>query len=104
MNTRALTPREAYQILRDIAQGIRPMRRIGEQNWTQVRNGLLTVEVDGWVFTLYNDGDALGHCDRCYSPAGEAYIFDAAHPYGSNPVEFMSQWERQQVEGMLRHL
>ncbi len=104
MNSTALTSREAYQILRDIAQGIRPLRRIGEQSWSQVRNGLLTVEVDGWVFTLYNDGDGLGYCDRCYDPEGAAYIYDAAHPYGTNPVEFMSVWERQQVEGMLRGL
>lgn len=101
VNSKTLTPREAYQILRDIAQGIRPMRRIGEQRWLEIQSGLMTVEVDGWVFTLHKEEDALAHCERCYDPDGAAYIYDAAHPYGTNPVEFMSQWEMQQVQRML---
>lgn len=104
MTTQLLMPREAYQILRDIAQGIRLMRRIGEPAWRDIQAGLMTIEVDGWVFTLYKDDDALRHCDRCYNPDGAAYVFDANHPYGTNPVEFMSQWEMQQVERMLRAL
>ena len=104
MTTQTLTPREAYQILRDIAQGIRPMRRVGEPAWSEIQAGLMTIEVDGWVFTLYKEEDSLRHCDRCYNPQGDAYVFDAAHPYGTNPVEFMSQWEVQQVERMLRGL
>ncbi|WP_110970267.1 DUF7693 family protein [Pseudomonas huaxiensis] len=104
MTTQTLTPREAYQILRDIAQGIRLMRRIGEQGWLEIGNGLLTVEVDGWVFTLHNNGERLSHCDRCYDPEGAAYLYDSTHPYGTNPVEFMSQWEVQQVEKMLKAL
>lgn len=101
LNSKTLTPREAYQILRDIAQGIRPMRRIGEQRWPDIQSGLMTVEVDGWVFTLHKEDQALAHCERCYDPDGAAYIYDAAHPYGTNPVEFMSQWEMQQVQRML---
>ncbi len=104
MTSRTLTPREAYQILRDIAQGTRPLRRLTEQTWLEIDCGLMTVEVDGWVFTLHNDGGRLSHCDRCYNPEGDAYLYDSAHPYGTNPVEFMSQWEMQQVERMLREL
>lgn len=60
-------------MLRDIALGVRSMRRLGEQSWAEIYCGLMTVEADGWVLTFYNDCDTL---DSCYSPEGRAYIFD----------------------------
>jgi hypothetical protein len=48
---KTLTAREAYQILRDIAQGC-TMRRIGQQSRAEIYCGLMTVEAGGWVFTF----------------------------------------------------
>ena len=36
-------------MLRDIALGIRTMRRLGEKSWTEMYSGMMTVETDGWV-------------------------------------------------------
>lgn len=49
LEAKLLTAREAYQILRDIALGVRSMRRLGEQSWAEIYCGLMTVEADGWV-------------------------------------------------------
>lgn len=99
-----LTAREAYQILRDIALGVRTMRRVGKQSWPEIYCGLMVVEVDGWVVTLYNDCDTLDYCDSCYSPDGRAYIFDSSERFGTDPVELLSTWEHQQLERMLLEL
>ncbi len=96
-----LTAREAYQILRDIALGIRTMRRIGQQSWAEIYCGLMTVEADGWVLTFYNDCDALDSCDSCYSPDGRAYVFNSSQSYSTDPVELLSTWENAQLEKLL---
>ena len=101
MAAKTLTAREAYQILRDIAQGVRTMRRIGQQSWAEICCGLMTVEADGWVFTFYNDCDTLDYCNSCYAPDGRAYIFDSSQLYGTDPVELMSTWELQKLEKLL---
>lgn len=101
MSLKPLTAREAYQILRDIALGVRTMRRVGKQSWPEIYCGLMVVEVDGWVITLYNDCDTLDYCDSCYSPEGCAYIFDSSDRFGTDPVELLSTWEHQQLERML---
>jgi len=96
-----LTPREVYQILRDLALGVRTMHRLGERTWTEIYCGLMTVEVDSWVLTFYNDCDTLDYCDSCYAPDGRAYIFDSSQRYGTDPVELLSTWEHQQLENLL---
>ncbi|WP_429581368.1 DUF7693 family protein [Pseudomonas frederiksbergensis] len=96
-----LTPREVYQILRDLALGARTMHRLGERTWTEIYCGLMTVEVDSWVLTFYNDCDTLEYCDSCYAPDGRAYIFDSSQRYGTDPVELLSTWEHQQLENLL---
>lgn len=78
MAAKTLTAREAYQILRDIAQGVRTMRRIGQQSWAEICCGLMTVEADGWVFTFYNDCDTLDYCDRLLKPRGTCLLFRLA--------------------------
>jgi len=96
-----LTSREVYQTLRDLALGVRIMRRLGEHSWTQIYCGLMTVEVDGWVLTFYNNCDTLDYCASCYDPDGRAYVFDSNQRYGTDPVELLSTWEHQQLEKLL---
>ena len=101
MSAKPLTAREAYQVLRDIALGVRAMRRLSEKSWTEMYCGMMTVEANGWVITFYNDCDTLDYCDSCYSPEGRAYIFDSLQHYGTDPVELLSTWEHGQLEKLL---
>jgi hypothetical protein len=50
------------------------MRRLGEKPWTEMYCGMTTVEVHGWIITLYNDCVTLDYFDNCYSPDSRAYI------------------------------
>ncbi|KIF60342.1 hypothetical protein [Pseudomonas fluorescens] len=104
MSAKPLTAREAYQVLRDIALGVRTMRRLGEKSWTEMYCSMMTVEVDGWVITFYNDCETLGYCDSCYSPDGRAYIFDSSQQFGTDPVELLSTWEHAQLEKLVSEL
>ncbi|MGN2407779.1 DUF7693 family protein [Pseudomonas viridiflava] len=101
MSAKTLTAREAYQVLRGIALGVRTMRRLGTKSWPDIYCGQMTVETDGWVVTFYNDCDTLDYCDSCYSPDGRAYIFDSMQRYGTDPVELLSTWEYAQLEKLL---
>lgn len=96
-----LTTRETYQILRDIALGVRSMRRIGKHSWAEIYCGLMTVETDGWVITFYNDCDTLDYCDSCYNPEGRVYSFDSLQRFGTDPVELLSTWEHRELERLL---
>lgn len=91
-------------MLRDIAFSVRTMRRLGEKSWTDIYCGMVTVEVDGWVITFYNDCYSLGYCDSCYCPDGRAYLFDSSKQFGTDPVELLSTWEHRQLEQMLAGL
>ena len=102
MEAKPLTAREAYKILRDIALGVRSMRRLGEQSWVEIYCGSITVEADGWVLKFYNDCNTLDYCDSCYSPEGRAYVFDSLQPYSTDPVELLSTREQVTLEKLLR--
>ena len=104
MSAKPLTAREAYQVLRDIALGVRTMRRLGEKSWTEMYCGMMTVEANGWVITFYNDCDTLDYCDSCYCPDGRAYTFDSSQQFGTEPVELLSTWEHAQLEKLVSEL
>ncbi|MET3054909.1 MULTISPECIES: hypothetical protein [Pseudomonas] len=84
-----LTAREVYQQLRDAAQGIRPLRRLGAE-----------VDIDGWRMTLDFDGARLHHCLRCQSVDGRQGSLDS-WPRDTDPVSLLSTWELAQIEHLL---
>ncbi len=90
--------------MRDIALGVRTMRRLGMHSWAEIYTGLMTVEVDSWVITFYNDCDMLDYCDSCYCADGRAYRFDSFQRFGTDPVELLSTWEHAQLEKLLSAL
>jgi hypothetical protein len=96
-----LTARETCQVLRDIALGVRTLRRVGGRPLADTRQGPLTVTANGWVIVLCHNGDDLDYCDRCHSPDGRAYVFDTSQGYGTNPIELLSTWERAQLHTLL---
>lgn len=91
MNHNTLTAREAYQVLRDIALGIRVMRRVDRS--LQPNYGL--------VIRLYGEDETLDYCDSCHCPDGRAYAFSASQYFGTDPLELLSTWERAQLERLL---
>ncbi|MEN5028120.1 hypothetical protein [Pseudomonas sp. Ps21-P2] len=101
MSAKPLSARDTCQVLRDIALGIRMMRRVGGNAQVDIDSGLMTVEADGWLITFYKEHNALDHCDRCLSPEGRVYLFDARQRYGTDPLELLSTWERGQLETLL---
>lgn len=94
---------EAYQVLRDIALGIRTARGIDALAAPKPACGLMTFDADGWLLTLYIDSGALAYCERCQSPDGRMYLFDTRQPYGTGPVELLSGWEHAQMEHLLNN-
>lgn len=97
-----LTAREVYQILRDASMVSRSMRRITKTSWDETYCGLMTVDVDGRVITLFNDCGTLDYCDSCYSPDGRKYDFISTDPHALDPVEFLGPDEHRRLEEMLR--
>lgn len=99
-----LSSREVSQLLRDIALGVRTVRRQGDASWAEIGCGPISLECDGWQLTLFNDNNALAYCVSCLSPCGRAYVFEAAQGFGSNPVEWLSTWEHRQLGMLLGNL
>ncbi|MFS2067511.1 hypothetical protein ACEN9D_01925 [Pseudomonas sp. CT11-2] len=105
LNTKApLTAREVYQVLKDVALGTRIMRRTSNQSLCELYNDLMTVEIDGWRLTLFNDGGTLDYCEDCRSPDGRIGSLEDWQRYGTDPVELLSGWEREQLERLLNAL
>jgi hypothetical protein len=93
----ALTAREVYQQLRDVAQGIRSFKRLNDQ----AEPGQVQVDIEGWRLTLDVDANHLRHCLHGRSPDGREYAFDNGQRFGTDPVSLLSTWELAQIERLL---
>jgi hypothetical protein len=102
--TSPLTARDVYQVLKDVALGTRTMTRTSSQSWNEIYHGLMPVEIDGWQLTLFNDCDTLDYCEYCRSPDGRIGALETWQRYGTDPVELLSGWEREQLERLLNAL
>ncbi|MGF6457873.1 hypothetical protein ABIA55_003337 [Pseudomonas frederiksbergensis] len=99
--TSPLIAREVYQVLKDVALGTRTMARASNQSWNEIYDGRIAVAVDGWQLTLFNDGGTLDYCEVCRSPDGRVGTVEDWQRYGTDPVELLSGWEREQLERLL---
>jgi len=52
----------------------------------------MTVEIDGWQLTLFNDCDTLDYCEYCRSPDGRVGTLELWQHDGADPVELLSSW------------
>ena len=100
----ALDAREVYQLLKDVALGVRQMSNAGETSWNDLYCGNALVSIDGWKLSIYNDCGELDYCEECVSPDGRIGTFEAWSKFGIDPVELLSQWERGQLEAKLQEL
>jgi len=97
-----LSAHEVYQILRDASMASRSMRRITQESWDEIYCGLITVDVDGWLITFFEDCGDLDYCDNCLSPDGRRYDFSAKDAF--DPVGLLSPDEHRQLEELLRQI
>ena len=102
--TSPLTAREVCQVLTDVALGKRIMMRSSTQSWSEIYHGLMPVEIDGWLLTLFNDCDTLDYCEYCRSPAGRVGTLELWQRDGADPVELLSASVREQLERLLAAL
>jgi hypothetical protein len=102
--TSALNARDVYQVLKDVALGTRIMTRTSSQSLSEIYNGLMPVEIDGWRLTLFNDSGTLDYCEDCRSPDGRIGTIETWQRYGTNPLDLLSGWEREQLERLLNAL
>jgi hypothetical protein len=96
--TSPLTAREVCQVLTDVALGKRIMTRSSIQSWSEIYHGLMSVEIDGWQLTLFNDCDTLDYCEYCRSPDGRVGTLELWQRNEADPVELLSAWERELSE------
>ena len=92
-----LTAREVYQVLKDLALGVRHLRSVR----IHADGGSLTADIDGWALTLGLDGNSLDHCQSCVADDGRLATQQAWPRYGTDPVSLLSVWERAQLERVL---
>jgi hypothetical protein len=102
--TSPLTAREVYQVLKDVALGTRIMTRSSSQSLSEIYNGHMPVAVDGWYLALFNDGGTFDYCEDCRTPDGRVGTVEDWQRYGTDPVELLSGWEREQLERLLNAL
>ena len=101
MDTRMLTAQEVCHVLRDVSAGSRSMRRITEQTWNEIFCGLMSVEVDGWLISFFNDCGELDYCDSCCSPDDRKYEFTSTDIKALDPVALLSPEEHRTLEELL---
>lgn len=102
--TSPLPAHEVCKVLTDVALGKRIMRRSTIQSWGEIYHGLMSVEIDAWRLTLFNDCDTLDYCEYCRSPDGRVGTLELWQCDGAEPVELLSAREREQLEQLLAAL
>jgi hypothetical protein len=102
--TPPLTAREVCQVLAEVALGKRIMMRISIQSWNEIYHGLMPIEIEDWLLTLFNDCDTLDYCEYCRSPDGRVGTLELWQRDGPDPVDLMSAREREQLERLLAAL
>ncbi len=97
-----LSAREVYQLLKDVALGVRSISRGGGPAWRELEFGAFTVNVESWQLTVFNESGDLDHCVGCTAPDGRTVNEETWARYGTDPIHLLSRWEREQLERQLR--
>ncbi|WP_437128585.1 DUF7693 family protein [Pseudomonas putida] len=98
----ALTARDVSQVLREVVLGRRTMTKVSSLLTEQLYAIHCQVDVEGWLITIYNDGDEPDYCASCESPDGQRWGFDPG--IRADPVALLSTWEHQTLKRMLNAL
>lgn len=95
--TAALTAREIYQVLKDIALETRTLANVSDS-----QSGQIEIEADGWRIMLITDDNKLSQCQACQSPEGRRGTAEMWQRYGTDPVKLLSIWEHEQLLRLLK--
>lgn len=68
------------------------------QSRNEINYGLMSMEIEGWQLTLFNDCDTLDYCGYCRSPDGRVGTLELWQRDGADPVELLCAWVREQLE------
>ncbi len=71
------------------------------QSWSEIYHGLMSVEIDGWRLTLFNDCDTLDYCEYGRSPDSRVGTFELWQCDGVEPVGLLSAREREPLKRWL---
>lgn len=71
-------------MLTKVALGKRVMMRSSVQSWNEIYHGLMPVEIDGWLLTLFSDWDTLDYCEYCKSPDGRVGTLELGQRAGND--------------------
>lgn len=96
-----LHAREVYQVLKDLALGLRRVHATRPQHWQELKTGAVQIDVDGYTLTLFKDAGALGYCAACEAADGRRADMYSWPGAGTDPLELLSVWERTQLEKLL---
>lgn len=99
-----LDAREVYQVLKDLALEQRSVRKAEEQLDDKTTDASIVVEIDDWLLALASDEQGLALCQLCRAPDGRLGTIEDWYRAGTDPVAFLSAWEKQQVERLLKGL
>jgi hypothetical protein len=92
--------REAYQLLKDVALGIRSVQSLTNSSGAEEAR----IDIDGWAVILQTHDGALTGCTSCMAPDGRTGSLETWQRYGTDPVSLLSTWEHTQIEALLRTL
>ena len=80
------------------------MTRVGKTSWDEIYAGHFVVSVKGWRISIYNDCDTLDYCEECISSDGRRWSFGSGDRFGTDPIAWLSTWEHQTLERLLKAL
>ena len=80
------------------------MKGACNQSWSEIYHGLMPVEIDDWQLTLFNDCDTLDYCEDCSSSDGRVGSLETWQRYGTDTVDLLSGWEREQLKRLLNEI
>ena len=104
-NTAAeLSAREVCQVLREVTFERRTMTKVSQASWDEIYAGHFVVSVEGWRISIYNDCDTLDYCEECISSDGRRWSFGSGDRFGTDPIAWLSTWEHQTLERLLKAL
>ncbi len=96
-----LQARDVYQVLKDLALGVRNLHEKRPARWGEVLTGEVCLEVDGYTITLFKDAGVLDYCAACEAIDGRRADVHCWSGAGTDPLELLSVWERMQLEKVL---
>jgi hypothetical protein len=73
-----------------------------ERNWEGVRGGQVVFEIEGYEVVIFNDAGRVDYVDYAASPDGRACDFEDWYEQKEEPIDLLTEAERQRLREVLR--